>query len=91
MIFVAGTYLNDSFAWLTGVLWGKKSRNILAVSPNKSLVGFIFGFLASVLVVVLAAVFLPAYVPLTLPSALLLGAVLGITTIFGDLSESSLK
>jgi phosphatidate cytidylyltransferase len=91
MIFIAATYLNDSFAWLTGVLWGKNSRNILAVSPNKSLVGFISGFLASVLVVACAALFLPAYVPLGLPSALLLGSVLGITTILGDLSESSLK
>ena len=91
MIFVAATYLNDSFAWLTGVLWGKSTRNFLTVSPNKSLVGFIFGFVASILVVCSAALFLSTYFPLTLPAAALLGAVLGISTILGDLSESALK
>jgi phosphatidate cytidylyltransferase len=91
MIFVAATYLNDSFAWLTGVLWGKGTQRILTVSPNKSLVGFIFGFAASVLVISLSSVFLEAYFPLRLPQAILLGAVLGLTSILGDLAESALK
>ncbi|MDI9422375.1 MAG: phosphatidate cytidylyltransferase, partial [Bacillota bacterium] len=34
---------NDTFAYIFGMLFGKKSRNILSVSPNKSLVGFIGG------------------------------------------------
>ncbi|MDR1317080.1 MAG: phosphatidate cytidylyltransferase [Spirochaetales bacterium] len=91
MIFVAATYLNDSLAWLTGVLWGENTKNILAVSPNKSLVGFIGGFLASILVTMVCAAVWHEYFPLSLPGAALLGTALGISTILGDLAESVLK
>jgi phosphatidate cytidylyltransferase len=91
MLFVAATYLNDSCAWLTGVLWGKGTKNILTVSPNKSLVGFIGGFLASILVVVSSALIWPGLFPFSPPRAALLGAALGIGGILGDLAESSLK
>jgi phosphatidate cytidylyltransferase len=91
MIFVAATYLNDSCAWLTGVLWGKKSRNILAVSPNKSLAGFTGGFLASIIVITVSSVLWPGYFPLGPERAVILGAALGISTILGDLAESALK
>jgi phosphatidate cytidylyltransferase len=90
-LFVGTTYLNDSCAWLTGVLWGKHSRTVLSVSPNKSLVGFMGGFFASTLVVVASSLIWPVYFPLSLPRAVLLGAALGLTTILGDLAESSLK
>jgi phosphatidate cytidylyltransferase len=90
-LFVASTYLNDSCAWLTGVLWGKSTRNILIVSPNKSIVGFAGGFFASVIVVVGSSLIWPMYFPLSLPRAAILGAALGLTTILGDLAESSLK
>jgi len=89
LVFVAGTYLNDSFAWASGVLWGSRSRNILTVSPNKSLVGFVFGFLASIAVVGLSAAW--GILPLRAPAALVLGISLGTTTILGDLAESALK
>ncbi|MCL1818410.1 MAG: phosphatidate cytidylyltransferase, partial [Spirochaetaceae bacterium] len=91
LLFLAVSYFNDSFAWLTGVLWGKNTRNILAVSPNKSLVGFAGGFLASILVVTAAALLWPGYFPFSLPRAVLLGCAIGITTILGDLSESAMK
>ncbi|MDR1933184.1 MAG: phosphatidate cytidylyltransferase [Spirochaetales bacterium] len=90
-LFVAATYLNDSCAWLTGVLWGKHTRNILVVSPNKSLVGFAGGFFASIIVVAGCSLIWPRFFPLSLPRAAVLGAALGLTTIFGDLAESSLK
>lgn len=91
LVFFAGTYLNDSAAWASGVLWGKNSRNILAVSPNKSLVGFVFGFGGSIFVVVGLAFLFPGYIPLSLPSAAVIGIALGAATILGDLAESSLK
>jgi phosphatidate cytidylyltransferase len=91
LLFVVATYLNDSFAWLTGVLWGKSTKNILTVSPNKSLVGFIGGFLASILVVAASSLIWPAIFPFSLPWAALLGAALGLGGILGDLAESSLK
>jgi phosphatidate cytidylyltransferase len=91
MIYVAATYLNDSLAWLTGVLWGKTTKNILAVSPNKSLVGFIGGFFASPIVIIVSSVLWPGYFPLSLPGAAVLGTAVGISTILGDLAESALK
>ncbi len=90
LLLIAGTYLNDSAAWAAGVLWGRNNRNILTVSPNKSLVGFIAGFLASIIVAVGAAA-APGFLPVPLPAAVVLGAVLGFTTILGDLAESALK
>jgi phosphatidate cytidylyltransferase len=91
MLFVAATYLNDSCAWLSGVLWGKSTKNILTVSPNKSLVGFIGGFLASILVVTASSLIWPGIFPFSPPRAAILGAALGIGGILGDLAESSLK
>lgn len=91
LVFIGATYLNDSLAWATGVLWGNGNRNLLAVSPNKSLVGFIFGFLTSILVLILGKAFAPEAFPMHILLAGLLGAVLGLTTILGDLAESALK
>jgi phosphatidate cytidylyltransferase len=91
MIYIAATYLNDSLAWLTGVLWGKSTKNILAVSPNKSLVGFIGGFFASLIVIMASSLLWPGYFPLSLPKAAVMGTALGVSTILGDLAESALK
>ena len=91
LVFVGATYLNDSMAWATGVLWGNGNRNILTVSPNKSLVGFLFGFLTSVAVLLLGKFFAPEAFPMHFLLAALMGAVLGLTTILGDLAESALK
>lgn len=91
LVFLVGTYLNDSAAWAAGMLWGGNNRNILKVSPNKSLVGFIFGFIASIIVFIFASIFFPASFPFSLPFAGLFGAVIGITSMLGDLAESAMK
>ncbi len=91
LVFLLTTFLNDSFAWTFGMLFGKNNRNILVVSPNKSLVGFIFGFFASILVMVISWMLFPALFPFSLATAVLFGSILGITTLLGDLIESVIK
>ena len=59
IVFVLAVYMNDSMAWLVGRLLGPLTRKAgapppVAISPNKSMVGFIGGFLASPLVILIA-------------------------------------
>jgi len=57
LLFLLITFGNDSIAWLFGSLFGANNRGIIAVSPNKSIAGFIGGMLGSVLVAVGAILF----------------------------------
>jgi phosphatidate cytidylyltransferase len=91
LIFMCIVYLNDSNAWLFGMLWGKKSRGFVAVSPNKSLIGFFGGVLASVIVAVASRYLFPEIITGTLPILIGLGIVAGVTAIIGDLVESAMK
>ncbi len=91
LIFVCIVYLNDSNAWLFGMLWGKKSRGFVAVSPNKSLVGFLGGVLASVIVAIASKFFFPEIITGSIPVLVILGIVAGLTAIIGDLVESGMK
>jgi phosphatidate cytidylyltransferase len=95
LTFVLTTVANDSFAWVTGMLFGRKNRNLFTVSPNKSLAGFIGGQAASMgvcilLVYLLPNSFVPDQIP-ALPSAMLLGFLSGIAVALGDLAESAIK
>jgi phosphatidate cytidylyltransferase len=91
LIFVCIVYLNDSNAWMFGMLWGKKSRGFVAVSPNKSLIGFVGGIIASVIVSVASKFIFPSVITGSIPVLILLGIVAGMTTILGDLVESGMK
>ncbi|MDR0473114.1 MAG: phosphatidate cytidylyltransferase [Treponema sp.] len=96
LIFLLITLLNDAFAWLTGMLFGKNNRGIIAASPNKSIAGFIGGLLSSVALGILAAHFSPgdAFPSERLPwfvAGGLLGLGGGIAAVLGDLAESCLK
>ncbi|MBN2626991.1 MAG: phosphatidate cytidylyltransferase [Spirochaetales bacterium] len=92
--FILLVYMNDSNAWLFGMLFGKK-KNLFAVSPAKSREGFIGGFFASLVISFAFLVFFPRYIDGLEPGhpllALALGLVCGFTTIVGDLAESALK
>ena len=85
------TFLSDSLAWLFGMLFGRGSKDLLAVSPNKSLVGFTAGFLGTIGLVVAARYIFPRRIPGELLDMIVMGAVLGTAIIVGDLVESSLK
>jgi phosphatidate cytidylyltransferase len=95
LTFLLVVFANDSLAWAVGMLFGKKNRGIIPVSPNKSIAGFIGGFAASTLTglgaaLLFPAAFQPRYLP-ALPSGLILGLLAGIAGCLGDLGESALK
>ncbi|HHV37134.1 MAG TPA: phosphatidate cytidylyltransferase [Candidatus Cloacimonetes bacterium] len=81
-------WIVDSAAYFIGMRFGKR-RNITAVSPRKSLEGFIAGFVASLLVA--ALLFLNGYVKFSLLESILLCLAAGVFGQLGDLSESMIK
>lgn len=91
--------LNDGMAYYTGKAFGEKTKTkgILLVSPNKSLVGFAGGLLASIVVIVLAYLYIvPKFAPQMFGNrgivyVLVMGLFCGIASIVGDLFESTLK
>ncbi len=85
------TFLCDSFAWLFGMTLGKGNRGFIKVSPNKSIVGFFGGILGSIAVALLTQHFFPQILPGHFYKAILLGLVVSIFAITGDLVESLLK
>ncbi len=90
--FILGVYLNDSNAWFCGVFLGKNSkRNIFAVSPNKSLIGFGGGLFASMVIVTSAYFLYPGVLGDNLVLLLLFGLIFGLAVILGDLVESGIK
>lgn len=81
------TELND----VAQYCWGKRlgqHKISPAVSPNKTVEGFVGGVLTTVL---LAALLAPWLTPFTPGDALLAGALIAVAGFFGDLSLSALK
>ena len=81
-------WLNDSFAYLIGSRFG---RHKLAprISPNKSVEGFWGGIAACVLTWVLMVLL---HAPgITWPKALIVGPLVGVASVMGDLFESRIK
>ena len=64
---------------------------LIKVSPNKSIVGFIGGIFGSILIALLTQHFFPQILPGHFYKAIILGFVVSIFAIIGDLSESLLK
>ncbi len=89
--FYSMVFMNDVAAYIFGKLFGNRSRKLLLVSPNKSLIGFIAGFLTSIAVAVTGRELFPEHLPTSLLTVVILGGGIGITTIFGDLVESAVK
>jgi phosphatidate cytidylyltransferase len=93
--FLLIVFLNDSIAWVTGMLFGKGNRGVIPASPSKSIAGFVGGILASLGVGIGAALIFPeVFVPRMLPAPLagvLLGLISGVAATLGGLGESVLK
>ena len=83
--------MNDVAAYIFGNLFGRWSRKPLPVSPQKSLIGFYAGFLTSIGIALAGWFLFNDLMPCSLFHITVLGAVIGITTIVGDLIESALK
>jgi phosphatidate cytidylyltransferase len=81
---------NDSLAWLVGMTLGRR-RNIIAVSPNKSIAGFIGGICGSIGLTFASSALFPQAMRGRWWEELALGLVVGAAVIVGDLFESALK
>jgi phosphatidate cytidylyltransferase len=81
---------NDSLAWLVGSTLGRR-RGIVAVSPNKSVAGFIGGMGGSVAAAFGCGALFPEAAAGPWWAALLFGLAVGAAVIVGDLFESALK
>jgi len=99
LIFLVVVFFTDGVAWVTGMLFGKGNQGIIAVSPNKSIAGFIGGAIASIVIGAGAALLYPeVFVPrfdsiMGIPSVAgaLLGLLTGAASVLGDLGESAIK
>jgi len=87
MFLLVLTELNDVAHYSRGKPLGRHNISP-AVSPNKTLEGFVGGVLTTVL---LAALLAPWLTPFTRLDALLAGALIAVAGFFGDLSLSALK
>ncbi|MGL4523956.1 MAG: phosphatidate cytidylyltransferase [Spirochaetia bacterium] len=89
------TMLNDTMAYFVGLIFGKitNTRGIVAVSPKKSLIGFVGGILASAasVLVVYYWILPEAFGQRGLIYVIGMGFCCGIAGIIGDLFESLLK
>lgn len=92
--FVLLTYGNDSMAWLFGKYLGRQ-RNIVAVSPNKSIAGFVGGGAGSLIAAFISFGSLRALPEIAFAHEIFLSFALGLGMAFfvivGDLFESALK
>ena len=81
-------WIVDSIAYFIGMRYGK-NRNVTAISPRKSLEGFIAGALAPWLIVIILYIVRISFLPLS--HLILLAVAAGIFGQIGDLAESMLK
>lgn len=83
-------FCNDSLAWLVGITLGRR-RGLVAVSPNKSIAGFIGGFCGSIIAAFGCAIFFPAAMRAPWWAILAFALAMAVVVILGDLFESALK
>lgn len=91
LYFLCLVFGNDMSAYFAGSLWGSSSRLNLAISPQKSIVGFGAGLLGSLIIVGLFYLLAPGYPPHGVVFNIVLGLLTGSMVILGDLLESGLK
>jgi phosphatidate cytidylyltransferase len=87
LLLIVLTEVNDILQFLCGKLFGRH-KVIPAISPNKTEAGFIGGAFFSTL---LAALLWPHFIPISLPQAALLGFLLSLAGMLGDLVCSAIK
>lgn len=81
---------NDSMAWAVGMLFGRH-RGIVVISPNKSLEGFLGAFAGSLIAAFSGPLLFSGAVHGTPVKLFILGILVGLAVVVGDLFESSLK
>ncbi|RPJ06663.1 MAG: hypothetical protein EHM28_09635 [Spirochaetaceae bacterium] len=91
LLFLAAIFANDMAAYLGGKFLGRGKALGMIVSPKKTLVGFFTGFLTSIGICIAAALFFPGFINLSVTNSIIMGVILGIMGILGDLAESAMK
>ena len=89
-LYFALVFGEDTFAYFSGMLFGKNNRGIVQVSPNKSVAGFIAGAVIPALILALLSAFFEAY-SLSWWEGLIVGFFTAVAGICGDLIESAFK
>jgi phosphatidate cytidylyltransferase len=87
LLLIVLTEVNDIFQFVCGKLFGRR-KVVPWVSPNKTEAGFIGGALLSTL---LGTALWPQILPITFPQAALLGFLLSLGGMLGDLACSAIK
>ncbi|MFO7849649.1 MAG: phosphatidate cytidylyltransferase [Spirochaetia bacterium] len=91
LLFLVLNFSNDTCAYLTGRFLGSGSRHIFAVSPKKTVIGFIGGFIGTLLFGSLFVAYAPEHFSAPWPALLLFFLFIAIIADAGDLLESALK
>ncbi len=91
IMFLTMVFFCDSAAWLFGNLFGKNNKGFIKASPNKSIAGFCGGISGSVLSGCLSWSLWKNIFDGSPVKLILLGVLISITSILGDLVESVLK
>ncbi|MGI5057903.1 phosphatidate cytidylyltransferase [Treponema pectinovorum] len=89
--FFTMVFFCDSLAWFFGVLFGKNNKGFIKASPNKSIAGFCGGIFGSILSGVLCYHLWSDIFTGSILKIILLGVLISLTSIIGDLVESVFK
>lgn len=89
--FLVIVFMNDIFAYVFGMLFGRSNRNIFPISPKKSLAGFIGGFLFSIAGALIMYFMGTPIFGGKIIYPLATGAIIGIMAPVADLCESAIK
>ncbi len=81
----------DSLAWFFGMLFGRGNRGFIKASPNKSLAGFLGGIFGSIATGIIMYYFQPEVFLFSPMIVALVGMLVAMASIIGDLIESVLK
>lgn len=91
LLYFALVFGCDTFAYFSGMLFGKNNRGIIKVSPNKSIAGFIGGALVPALIGGSATLLFPGAFTFSFVEGFVIGALVSIFGELGDLVESTFK
>lgn len=91
LLFFALVCGSDTFAYFSGVLFGRNNKGVIKVSPNKSVAGFCGGILVPALTGMAAAMIFPEIYQLNPVEGFFVGFGTALVGTVGDLIESSFK
>lgn len=88
LLVIACTFLNDTGAYFTGKAWGRR-KLAPRISPKKTWEGAAGGVVASAVTAIVIKLIL--VFPFKIIHCLILGFLIGVSAVFGDLVESLVK